>query len=58
MPHETKDSLDKRMKEAERTLTREELKAKEKNRAYHDRQAERQISWERAGAKDEYRDRT
>jgi hypothetical protein len=53
---ESSDSLDKRIKELEKTVTLEEIKLKDKNRWYHDHLAERQINWERSGAKDEERD--
>jgi uncharacterized protein YdcH (DUF465 family) len=56
MSEESSDRLDKRIKELEKNVTMEEIKLKEKNRSYHDRMAERQIRWERFGAKDEDRD--
>jgi len=52
------DDIDKRIKELEQTVTNEEIKLKEKNKWYHDHLAERQINWEKAGSKDEDRDRT
>jgi len=58
MAEKKSDDIDKRIKELEKTVTNEEIILKQKNRTYHDRQSERQISWERSGSKDENRDRT
>jgi len=50
------DSIDDQIEAIEKKLADRELIAKEKNRQLHDREAERQINWERNGATDDLRD--